>query len=80
MVELYYRYLLIKEIAPILGCCPSSVTKLLREAEISPGECFSRSMKLDWRGEYSSRDRSPRGNRAWKQGLANSTLFSEDDS
>ena len=56
VLELYRRDLLIKEMAPILGCCPSTVTKRLREAGISPGECFSRSMKLDWRGRYHVRD------------------------
>ena len=52
VLELYHRDLLVKEIAPILGCCPSTVTKRLREAGIGPGECFSRSMKLNWRGKY----------------------------
>jgi len=56
VLELYHRDLLIKEIAPILGCCPSTVTSRLREAGISAGECFSRSMKLDWRGSYHCRD------------------------
>jgi len=56
VLELYHRDLLIKEIAPILGCCPSTVTKRLREAGIGPGECFSRSMKLDWRGSYHCRN------------------------
>ena len=56
VLELYSRDLLIKEIAPILGCCPSTVTKRLREAGISPGECFSRSMKLGWRGNIHYRD------------------------
>ncbi len=56
VLELYNRDLLIKEIAPILGCCPGTVTKRLREAGISPSECFSRSMKLDWRGSYHCRD------------------------
>ena len=56
VLELYHRDLLIKEIAPILSCCPSTVTKRLREAGIGPGECFSRSMKLDWRGKYHCRD------------------------
>jgi len=56
VLELYHRDLLIKEMAPILGCCPSTVTKRLREAGISPSECFSRSMKLDWRGSYHCRD------------------------
>ena len=54
--ELYRRDLLIKEIAPILGCCLGTVTKRLREAGISPSECFSRSMRLDWRGGYHCRD------------------------
>ena len=56
VLELYHRDLLIKEITPILGCCPSTVTKRLRETGIGPGECFSRSKKLDWRGKYHCRD------------------------
>jgi len=56
VLELYHRDLLIKEIVRILGCCPSTVSSRLREAGISPGECFSRSMKLDWRGSYHCRD------------------------
>ena len=56
VLELYHRDLLIKEIAPILGCYPSTVTKRLREAGITAGECFSRSMRLDWRGSYHCRD------------------------
>jgi len=56
VLELYHRDLLLKEIAPILGCCPSTVRSRLREAGIGPGECFSRSMKLDWRGSYHYRD------------------------
>jgi len=46
VLELYHRDLLIKEIAPILGCCSSTVTKRLRDAGISPGECFSRSAAI----------------------------------
>ena len=56
VLELYHRDLLLKEIAPILGCCPSTVRSRLREAGITAGECFSRSMKLDWRGSYHCRD------------------------
>jgi len=56
VLEFYHHDLLIKEIAPILGCCPSTVTKRLREAGISAGACFSRSMKLNWRGSYHCRD------------------------
>ena len=56
VLELYHRDLLLKEIASTLDCCPSTVTKRLREAGISPSECFSRSMKLDWRGKYHCRD------------------------
>jgi len=48
VLELYHCDLLIKEIAPILGCCPSTVTSRLREAGISAGERFSRSMRLNW--------------------------------
>ena len=56
VLELYHRDLLIKEMAPILGCCPGTVRSRLREAGISPGECFSRSMKIDWRGKDHCRD------------------------
>ena len=56
VLELYHRDLLIREIAPILGCCPSTVTERLRGAGISASESFSRSMKLDWRGSYHCRD------------------------
>ena len=56
VLELYHRDLLLKEMAPILGSCPSTVAKRLREAGISASECFSRSMKLDWRGSYHCRD------------------------
>jgi len=56
VLELYHRGLLLKEIASTLGCCHSTVTKRLREAGISAHECFSRSMKLDWRGKYHYRD------------------------
>jgi len=56
VLELYHRDLLLKEIAPILGCCPSTVRSRLREAGITAGECFSRSMRLDWRGSYHCRD------------------------
>jgi len=56
VLELYHRDLLVKEIASTLGCCPSTVRKRLREAGITAGECFSRSMKLDWRGKYHYRD------------------------
>ena len=56
VLELYHRDLLIKEMAPILGCCPGTVTKRLREAGISPSECFSRRMKLHWGGSYHCRD------------------------
>jgi len=56
VLELYHRDLLLKEIAPTLGCSPSTVGKRLREAGISAGECFSRSMKLNWRGSYHCRD------------------------
>jgi len=56
VLELYHRDLLLKEIAPTLGCCPSTVRSRLREAGITAGECFSRSMRLDWRGSYHCRD------------------------
>ena len=49
VLELYQRDLLVKEIAPILGCCPSTVTKRLREAGISPSECFSRGAVIRWK-------------------------------
>jgi len=38
VLELYHRDLLLKEIAPTLGCCPSTVRSRLREAGISAGE------------------------------------------
>ncbi|MBA7697370.1 hypothetical protein ES703_106035 [subsurface metagenome] len=56
VLELYHRDLLVKEIASTLGCNPSTVRKRLREAGISAGECFSRSMKLNWRGSTHYRD------------------------
>jgi len=56
VLELYHRDLLLKEIAPILGCCHSTVANRLREAGVSASECFSRSMRLDWRGSYHCRD------------------------
>jgi len=42
VLELYHRDLLLQEIASTLGCCSSTVTKRLREAGITAGECFSR--------------------------------------
>ena len=56
VLELYRRDLLIKEIGPILGCSRYTVTSRLREAGISAGEGFSRSMRLHWRGRYHLRD------------------------
>ncbi|MBA7522838.1 hypothetical protein ES705_14958 [subsurface metagenome] len=56
VLELYHSDLLIQEIAPTLGCCPRTVRSRLREAGIGPGECFSRSMRLDWRGSTHYRD------------------------
>jgi len=56
VLELYHRDLLLKEIAPILGCCSTTVSSRLREAGITASECFSRSMKLNWRGSYHCRD------------------------
>lgn len=56
VLELYHRDLLIKEIAPILGCSRYTVTSRLREAGISAGEGFSRSMRLHWRGKYHCRE------------------------
>lgn len=56
VLELYHRDLLVKEIASTLGCCPSTITSRLREAGITAGESFSRSMRLDWRGSYHCRD------------------------
>lgn len=46
VLKLYHHNWLIKEIASILGCNPSTVTKRLREVVIDPGKCFSRNMKL----------------------------------
>ena len=56
VLELYHRDLLLKEIAPILGCCHGTITNRLREAGIGARERFSRSMKLNWRGSYHYRD------------------------
>lgn len=56
VLELYNRDILIKEMAPILGCCRGTITKRLREAGINPLQSFSRSMKLNWRGKYHYRD------------------------
>ena len=56
VLELYHRNLLIKEIAPILGCSRYTVTSRLREAGISAGECFSRIQRLLRQWYFSRRD------------------------
>ncbi len=39
----------IKEMAQAMGCNQATVTKRLRKAGISPGECFSRGAAIRWR-------------------------------
>lgn len=51
VLELYHKNLLIKDIAQALGCNYATVCKRLRAAGIGKAECYSRSMKLDWRGK-----------------------------
>jgi len=55
VLQLYRRNLLVKDIAQTLGCARSTVTSRLRAAGISTSECYSRSMKLDWRGRSSKK-------------------------
>lgn len=50
VLELYHHGLLVKDIAQTLSCNASTVRRRLREAGITKSECYSRSMKLDWRG------------------------------
>ena len=49
VLELYHRSLLLKDIAKILGCNQKTLSKRLRLAGISKGECYSRSVKLQRR-------------------------------
>ena len=51
VLELYHKNLLIKDIAQALGCHVITVRKRLRAAGITKAECYSHSMKLDWRGK-----------------------------
>ncbi len=51
VLELYHKNLLIKDIALALGCNYVTVRNRLRTAGIGKAECYSRSMKLDWRGK-----------------------------
>ena len=50
VLELYHSNLLVKDIARALGCDERTVRRRLRAAGISKSECYSRSMKVDWRG------------------------------
>ena len=50
VLELYHRGLLIQDIAKVLRCCVITVRSRLRAVGIGKSECYSRSMKLDWRG------------------------------
>ncbi|GAI66917.1 unnamed protein product [marine sediment metagenome] len=50
-LELYHQDLLVKDIAQALSCSVATVRSRLRAAGISKSECYSRSMKLDWRGD-----------------------------
>ena len=50
VLEFYHRGLLIQDIAKALNCCVITVRSRLRAAGIDKSECYSRSMKLDWRG------------------------------
>ena len=52
VLELYRGNLLVKDIAQALDCSYVTVRKRLRAAGISKSECYSRSMKLDWRGRH----------------------------
>ena len=50
VLGLYHRNLLIKDIAQALGCDQVTVRRRLRAVGITKSECYSRSMRLDWRG------------------------------
>jgi len=56
VLELYHQDLLVNDIGQTLKCSLFTVRSRLREAGISAGECFSRSMKLAWRGNTHYRD------------------------
>lgn len=51
VLDLYHQGLLIKDIAKALGCNVATVRRRLRIAGISKSQCYSRSMKLNWRGK-----------------------------
>lgn len=51
VLELYHKNLLIKDIAQALGCAEPLIRRRLRAAGISKRDCYSRSMKLAWRGK-----------------------------
>ena len=51
VLELYHQGILIKDIAKVLSCTNVTVRRRLRTTGISKSECYSRSMKLDWRGD-----------------------------
>jgi len=53
VLEFYHQGLLVKDIAQALSCNNFTVRMRLRAAGISKSECYSRSMKLDWRGRSS---------------------------
>jgi len=50
VLELYHQGLLVKDIAKALNCNTATVRKRLRAVGITKSQCYSRSMKLDWRG------------------------------
>lgn len=50
VLELYHQGLLERDIAQALNCNQITVRKRLRAVGITKSQCYSRSMKLDWRG------------------------------
>jgi len=63
VLELYHQGLLVRDIAKVLSCNVATVRIRLRAAGITKRECYSRSMKLDWRGDSKIRKRSIYGKR-----------------
>ena len=51
VLGLYHQGVLEKDIAQVVSCTSFTVRRRLRAAGISKSECYSRSMKLDWRGD-----------------------------
>jgi len=51
VLELYHDGLLVKNIARTLSCNTVTVQRRLRAVGISKRKCYSRSMKLHWRGD-----------------------------